>query len=465
MLNLERVGIHDNFFQLGGDSILSIQIVARARREGLLITPRQLFENQTIAGLAAVAGSPAEEGEAAASQDPVEGEAPLTPIQRRFFAEERREPGRFNQAVLLVPRERLAAAPLAAALDRLAAHHDALRLRFGNQGRGVAAGPRSRWDPCRSWRSISPRRPLRRPTSWTPPWSGSSPGSTSGAGPSSPPPCSDWRTATGCSSPPTTWWWTASPGGCCWRTWRPPCRGLPLPPKTTSWKRWAELLAAHARSPGIAAELPYWLGLPAAPPLPRDLDGGGSAAVATVAVELGAEETRALLQEVPEVYHTQVNDLLLAALARAFAAWTGAGTLLVGLEGHGREEIFPGVDLSRTVGWFTTLFPVALSLPAGGGPREAIRAVKETLRAVPGRGLGYGLLRYGTDARTGDRLAALRSLRQRSPSTTWAGSTARSRGRALRLRAGGPARHRGGGRSPAAPPSPSTRWCWATACG
>src|SRR5206468_6286238 len=98
--------------------------------------------------------------------------------------------------------------------------------------------------------------------------------------------------------------------------------------------------------------------------------------------------------EVPEVYRTQVNDLLLAALARAFAAWTGEGTLRVALEGHGREEVAPGVDLSRTVGWFTTLFPVTLELPPGAAPREAIRAVKETLRAVPGKGLGYGLLRY-----------------------------------------------------------------------
>jgi len=126
-LGLEQVGVHDNFFQLGGDSILSIQVVTRARKAGLLITPRQLFENQTIAGLAMVAGT---EEPGAIAEGPVEGEAPLTPVQRRFFAQERREPWRFNQAVLLTPREPLAAAPLADALARLAAHHDALRLRF-----------------------------------------------------------------------------------------------------------------------------------------------------------------------------------------------------------------------------------------------------------------------------------------------------------------------------------------------
>ncbi|MES1211121.1 MAG: condensation domain-containing protein, partial [Acidobacteriota bacterium] len=188
-------------------------------------------------------------------------------------------------------------------------------------------------------------------------------------------------------------------------------RGLDLPPRTTSWKRWAELLAGYARTPELAAELPYWLGVPGGPvpPLPIDQTDQADRTDPTdsVSVELGAMATRALLQEAPPVYRTQINDLLLAALARTFAAWTGESTLLVDLEGHGREEIFPGVDLSRTAGWFTTLFPVALVLPPGAGPREAIQTVKETLRAVPRRGLGYGLLRYlSADAEIESRLGA-----------------------------------------------------------
>src|SRR6185295_2433414 len=151
-----------------------------------------------------------------------------------------------------------------------------------------------------------------------------------------------------------------------------------------------------------------WLALPMSAPLPVDVEArDGRAATATFSLDLGAAATRALLNEAPEAYRTQVNDLLLAALARTFTAWTGEGTLLVDLEGHGREEIFPGVDLSRTVGWFTTLFPVALELPPGAGPREAIQAVKEGLRAVPRRGLGYGLLRYLGGDETAERLAAL----------------------------------------------------------
>ncbi|HEY2291009.1 MAG TPA: amino acid adenylation domain-containing protein [Thermoanaerobaculia bacterium] len=403
VLGLAEVGVHDNFFQLGGDSILSIQIVARARREGLLLTPRQIFEHQTVAELAAVAAAEGSTASAAEEQGPVAGEAPLTPIQRRFFAEERQQPGRFNQAVLLVPRERLAAPALAAALDRLAAHHDALRLRFLEEGDG--------------WRQT------HAPAAPVPLLEADLRGMPAGALEAA---AEQLQSGLDLARGPlfTAALFRLAGGdrllltahhlvvdGVSWRLLLEDLaalyEGRDLPPKTTSWKRWAELLAAHARSAGAAAELPYWLSLPAVPPLPCDLAGGGAPARASVAVELGAAATRALLQEVPEVYRTQVNDLLLAALARAFAAWTGEGTLLVDLEGHGREEIFPDADLSRTVGWLTTVFPVALTLPPGDGAREAIRAVKESLRAVPGRGLGHGLLRYLAGPETADRLAAL----------------------------------------------------------
>ena len=406
VLGLERVGIHDNFFQLGGDSILSIQVVARARQAGLLITTRQFFDNQTIAGLAAVAE---EAGIASAGEAPAEGEAPLTPIQRRFFAEERRQPWRFNQAVMLVPRERLAAAPLAAALARLAEHHDALRLRFLREEDG--------------WRQIyapagtaAESAPLLEIDLEALPAAERARALDEAA--------EELQSGLDLALGPL---FTAAlfrlgengerllltahhliVDGVSWRVLLEDLASPVLPPKTTSWRRWTEQLAGFARSPELAAELPYWLAQPVSvPPLPVDLAATPSAARAAASVELGAAETQALLNEAPEAYRTQVNDLLLAALARAFVAWSGERTLLVDLEGHGREEIFPGIDLSRTVGWFTTLFPVALELPPGAGPREAIQSVKESLRAVPRRGLGYGLLRYLAGGETAERLAAL----------------------------------------------------------
>src|SRR6185295_10843687 len=132
--------------------------------------------------------------------------------------------------------------------------------------------------------------------------------------------------------------------------------------------------------------------------LPVDTEGGENnrESLGTVTVVLGREQTQALVQEVPQVYHTQINDVLLTALGQALGKWSGEEKVLVDLEGHGREDIFDGVDLSRTVGWFTTMYPVALDLPGEPDLGHALMAVKEQIRAVPGRGLGYGALRYLT---------------------------------------------------------------------
>jgi non-ribosomal peptide synthase protein (TIGR01720 family) len=127
-----------------------------------------------------------------------------------------------------------------------------------------------------------------------------------------------------------------------------------------------------------------------------DYPGGANtlASAETVRVSLTAEETQALLQDVPQAHHNQINDVLLTALVQAFTAWTGESFLLVDLEGHGREEVFEDLDLSRTVGWFTTIFPVLLDLGAASNPGEALNMVKDQLRCIPNRGIGYGLLRY-----------------------------------------------------------------------
>jgi len=183
-----------------------------------------------------------------------------------------------------------------------------------------------------------------------------------------------------------------------------------LPPKTTSFKNWAERLVVHAQSAALLAEATYWLSLSknSSGRLPVDGPGANTAASArTVSVALDADETRALLQEVPTAFRTQINEVLLTALARALSNWTGSRRLLLDLEGHGREDVFEGVDLSRTVGWFTTIFPLMLDLSDSQTPIEALRLVKEQVRAIPGRGLGYGLLRYGSgDAKIGAALRA-----------------------------------------------------------
>ena len=187
---------------------------------------------------------------------------------------------------------------------------------------------------------------------------------------------------------------------------------MQLPPKTTSFKHWAERLVAYAQSAEARQEITYWLAAPRAPVgrLPVDYPGGANtmAVAHTVSVSLSTQETHALLQEVPQAYQTQINDALLTALVQAFARWTGEHTLLIDLEGHGREEVVEGVDLSRTVGWFTTLFPVCLHLDPAATPADALKTVKEQLRRIPKRGIGYGVLRYlSQDTEVTEALRAL----------------------------------------------------------
>jgi non-ribosomal peptide synthase protein (TIGR01720 family) len=183
-----------------------------------------------------------------------------------------------------------------------------------------------------------------------------------------------------------------------------------LPAKTTSFKTWAARLAEHARSDALRDELSYWLsGKDSVTRLPLDEAGGANtvAEARTLSVSLDADETRALLQEVPVRYRTQINEVLLTALVRAFAQWTASPSLLVDLEGHGREEIVDDVNLSRTIGWFTTIFPAVLDCGTAQSAVEALQLVKEQLRAIPNRGIGYGLLRYASSD-----TAALQNLPQ-----------------------------------------------------
>jgi non-ribosomal peptide synthase protein (TIGR01720 family) len=147
----------------------------------------------------------------------------------------------------------------------------------------------------------------------------------------------------------------------------------------------------------LAHELDYWreTARVPVPRLPVDFPSGGNLVgdEDTASFELSAEETTDLLQTVPSIYHSRIDDALLSALARALAGWTGSPRLRVDLEGHGREPLFDDLDVSRTVGWFTSLYPVVLEA-GDADPGAALVSAKERLRAVPGRGIGYGLLRY-----------------------------------------------------------------------
>jgi len=414
-----QVGIHDNFFSdLGGDSILSIQIIARANQAGMRLVPKQIFEHQTIAELAAVAGTAAT---VQAEQGPVTGPMLLTPIQHWFFEQQFADAHHWNQAVFFELRQPVAPEHLAAAVDSLMAHHDALRIRFRRA--------ESEWQPtCGDvdgqtpfcWLDLSQVSPARQKDVVEAAAARVQASLHLSEGPLV-------RVAYFHLGP-------EQPGrllivihhlvvdGVSWRVLLEDLqtaagqaiggRKIQLPAKTTSLKSWAERLAEHAGSETLREELAYWSRAPRTSPrgLSRDFPTGRNtvASMQTVSIALDPEETRGVLEEIPEVYQTQINDVLLAAYLLAYSRWSGTRSALVDLEGHGREEIVDDVDLWRTVGWFTTHFPVLLELADASTPGDALKAVKEQLRAVPNRGIGYGVLRYlSPDEPTRRRLGAL----------------------------------------------------------
>ncbi len=420
VLNLAQVGIYDNFFELGGDSILSIQVVAKANAAGISLTPRLLFQHQTIAQLAAASSITAM---VQVEQRPVLGSMPLIPIQHWFFQRNLPAPHHWNQALLVEVRQPLDPALLTQALQTLLFHHDALRLRAEREADSwhlfhadpdehiaftqvdLAALPLQEQTTTLSSAitqlqaslnlpdgpivraalfNLGPQQPARLLlvihhlaidiVSW-------------------PILLEDIQTA-----------------------YQHLSQGQPvrLPPKTTSFQHWAQRLVEYAQTPAVRQQGDFWLGQPWAEvrPLPLDTAAGHEtnteASAQTVVVALSAEETQALLSDVPRAYRTHINEVLLTALVQAFVRWTGQTSLLLHLEGHGRENLFDDVDLTRTVGWFTALIPLVLTLPENSEPGEALKRIKELLRSVPQNGIGFGLLRYlSEDASFAEQLAAL----------------------------------------------------------
>jgi len=369
-----EVGTSDSFFALGGDSILGLKLISHLREQGYSLTPKNLFRSPTPAALAQVA-SPlltlAEQGD-------VIGAMPLMPLHQWFFDQQQPHAAHWNQSVLADSERRLHADQVQAALDRLVAHHDALRLRF-NQVDGawqaqIAAVEPARLVLCERLEQLdnvaqsldlqngplfaaallegAPQRLylvayhlVIDAVSWTPL-------------------LEDFQQV-----------YEALERG----------ENPTLPAKTTSYRQWAEHLDAHAAS--VSAERRYWNAQAAGTAQPL-------ATVAerqTLAARWDAHRTHQWLTESHAAYRTQPEELLIAALAATLAQAESRADIVVDLERHGRDAPFEGLDVSRTVGWFTTLFPLRVN--SSGAPGDRVRNAKEALRGVPGQGLGFGLLR------------------------------------------------------------------------
>ena len=391
VLGVDHVGVHENFFQMGGDSIMGIQIITRANEEGLAITPQQLFEHQTIAELAAVTRTVA----AGAEQGLVTGEIPLTPLQHWFFERDVSASERLTQVVTLEATRPIDPSVLERALQHVLAHHDALRIRFERIDNG--------------WRQRHVPVPLTIVETHAP---------------------GDVMAELGSGlkesalrvvlvrerdDGPTQLLWVVHRlllDRLSWpilladlhTAYEQVSRGenVQLPAKTTSFKYWAERLQEYARAQERQEELPVWS-------LQHDSmsEAGviGDESGVAFSMSLGANRTRELLEDVPRAYGTRTSEVLLAAFGRAFHRCTDGRSMLVEVESHTRESLFDDVDLTRTVGCFATIRPLQLKLDRIDQPGEALKLVKEQVRQVAHGGMGYGALRYlGADEAVRARL-------------------------------------------------------------
>lgn len=413
VLGVKAIGIHDNFFELGGDSILSIQIVAKAHQIGLNLTSVQIFEYQTIAELALVVKTTQKN---LAEQGLVTGSFPLLPIQKWFFEQNFPVPHHWNQAVFLETKQPINPLLLERALQILQQHHDILRLCFERRSL--------------DWKPLIVDEPLTSLTQVNLSHFSSDRLETEIVKIAN-----AFQTSLDLFEGPLLRVGLFELGsnrssrllivihhlivdGVSWRILLEDLqriyqqlieeKAITLPLKTTSFKQWAEHLQTYAQSQALQTQLNDWLTMlsQSVKSLPIDYPDRDKQKRKdrTVSVALNLEETQALLQKIPAVYETQINDVLLTALAKTFARWTGEQTLLIDMEGHGREELFNDLDLSRTVGWFTSIYPVLLNLKPSEDITADLKAIKQQLLSMPQDKIGYGLLRYLNQEEETERL-------------------------------------------------------------
>ncbi|HEU4872134.1 MAG TPA: amino acid adenylation domain-containing protein, partial [Pyrinomonadaceae bacterium] len=413
VLGVEQIGVKDNFFELGGDSILSIQIVSKAKQAGLEFEPKQLFQHQTVAELATIVKIRTAIEE---EQSIIEGPVPLTPIQHLFFERNFTDLHQLNQSLMLEVRGTPEPEQLRQAIEHLYLHHDALRLRFelneaGWQQFNEGAAPREIF----SCVNISNLPEDAQTTSMSETVAAVQSGLDLSSSPLLKAVLFERGAGRAARLLLVVHYLVAD--SVSWRilledlqkVYTQLNRGeeLLLGPKTTSFKQWAEKLVEHAGS--IIVESSYWLNALSrkVARLPFDYqDDNETTSPQSVLVKLDPEETNALLEQVLPAYRVQMDEVLLTAAAQSFKSWTGQ-PLLVDLEVHGREDLLLELNLTRTVGCLSSVYPVLLDVDDEATPGEALNSIKKQLRDIPGKGIGYGLLRYLSENGVAARLQEL----------------------------------------------------------
>ncbi|MCJ2145929.1 non-ribosomal peptide synthetase [Bacillus sp. B19-2] len=402
VLGVEKVGIEDSFFELGGDSIKALQVSARLGRFDLKITTGDLFRHPTIKEAAPLI----RKTERSIDQRPIEGEVPWTPVQRWFLAQHIEERQHFNQSVMLHSSEGFQEQPLRTALQHLVIHHDALRMTIIDDGgqlqqfnRGIHGelyslnirdlSKTAQWENMIEDEVADLQRSIHLQT-----------GPLLKAG--------LFNTMSGTYLFLTIHHLVVD--GVSWRilledlsaAYSQAAAGQPvqLPRKTDSYQYFANRLAQYSESSKIIREQSYWRTVEEekAALLPCEkLHIAADNIRKTESFTLSEGDTHVLIHKVNNAYNTDTQDILLTAASLALCDWLGERKLRIAMEGHGRDHTLPELDISRTVGWFTTIYPVLIDLHAAEGELGlAVKTVKDTLGRIPDKGMGYGILKYLT---------------------------------------------------------------------
>ncbi|MBD3860021.1 amino acid adenylation domain-containing protein [Bacillus sp. 28A-2] len=405
VLGVSQVGIHDHFFFLGGDSIKGIQMASRLTQEGWKLDMKLLFQYPTIAELRPYIE---EADQMTADQSPVEGEVILTPIQRWFFERNFSHQHHWNLSMMLHAANGFDLSITEQVMHKLLSHHDALRMVYKQEhGDILQYNQRELTEPmsiisC----DVSKEQDVKKAISTY---------------------ANEYQRQLNLETGPLmkVICFRAKDGdhllivthhlvidGISCRIlledfmslYQQAEQGqtLVLPPKTHSFKEWAEAIERYAQSQPLKSQQEYWTEIDSMPfsvlPVDHEVTVRKVAQTKAVQMQLTETETEHLLTDIHLPYTTEINDILLCALGLAIQEWTGQSHVHVQLEGHGREDILSGLDVSRTVGWFTSMYPVVLEAKSDQTIADAIKGTKEMLRRVPNKGIGYGILKYLTAA-------------------------------------------------------------------
>ncbi|WP_339239210.1 plipastatin non-ribosomal peptide synthetase PpsC [Bacillus sp. PS217] len=406
VLGIQRIGIEDSFFELGGDSIKALQVSARLGRYGLSLQVSDLFRHPKIKDLSPLI----RKSERIIEQGPIQGDVPWTPVQQWFFSQDIEERHHFNQSVMLFHSGRLSENALRPALKKLAEHHDALRMVYRNDDR--------RWIQINQGIKESQLYSLRISDLSQ---------SESGWETKIKQEVADLQQSINLQEGPllhAALFKTLTGDylflaihhlvvdGVSWRIlledlsagYQQAAAGqtIQLPPKTDSYQEYARRIQEYAQTSKLIREEAYWRSIEEqqAAELPYEIPHHlniDSSKRDSLSFSLTEADTAVLLQNVNYAYGTDTQDILLTAASLAICEWTGGSKLRIAMEGHGREHILPELDISRTVGWFTSMYPAFISFENHRDELgTSVKTVKDTLGRIPNKGVGYGMLKYLT---------------------------------------------------------------------